>query len=610
MKPFSDHHRFEQNSGDDPFFLTGSNGSIGELPRSFSGALAGKEQFRLSFNVTSNRQMLACSSSIYYFNVVNGTWNLPSNSSQDHVGPFDKFAFCTAWQNPSGTFGDMATAGSVFIEDAKGFDAYGRSVCSGSLDIFRQVGWPSLINTTKNQTIEVIGKGFNSAKEIFPYLTTDYKKSVQRSTLYDASANETFELNIKEQFLIEKVVFEIPFSAGQSWFDDLTTTCLAYGKGNYNESSPQEIKNPTFYYDKGGPGLTLSLFCQKNYGTQKIRDLILTGLITHSADAQGDIRARLYDYPITEGGINPLVIVETMGLKNPSSVVTKNASSQFTGSIIVKTSAKISNGASGFVSSFGYAFNQGIIDLLDTQPKPPDLTDEQWNNIKKMFRSMSLQKYLESCRDTFSRKKIISNRLGPGFNFFQGNILNGDEHYFTVSSLDPFGRGMTGFAPSGGSIFGKEYFTPQINTDGTTLIDNPYYIEDPERIDNVVNEISSTFDTVFKTFGYSPPKPPGLETSYVLNISDGNLFSGETESPYLINPGDKLILAISKTRPAISGSKHIVPDSNAADIGYQRMTDWSNLIGDKSGHDVCLITGSINMTIYGSYVKAGSRYSL
>lgn len=593
MKPFTDHNRFEQGMRDDPFYASGSYASVGEEPGTFSTSLFGKDQIKLSFKVTNKCQMLPNSSSIYYFNIADGTWNIPNNSVLDHVGPFDKFSYCTAWNPPSGTFGLKATAGSIFIEDAKGFDAYGRNLCSGSLDIFRQTDW----SFPKNQSIEIIGNGFDSAKDIFPYLVEDYKNSVQRSNLYDAESNQTFELDIQESFLIEKVVFEIPFSMGQTWFQDMTTTCLSYGKGLYGKEHPTEMP-PTFYYDKGGPALTLSLFCQKDYGDQKIRDLILSSLITHADDSSGIVKARLFDMPVTEGGINPLILLETYGLKNPSAVVEKNIYSQFTGSVVVKSKASISNGASGFVSTAGVIFNNGIVNI-----SPPPLPPEQW----KEFLNLTLNKFLSSCQETFSKKFVVSNNIGPGYKFAKGNLL-GSSNYFTLGSIDPFGRGMTGFSQSGGSVFGREYYTPQIDMDGTSLIDNPYFINSNEKIVDVVSNISSTFDNVFKTFPYSHPPTPGYEVTYVLNISDGNLFSGEKDSPYLVNPGDRLVLALSKTRPAISGSRHIVPDSLSADKGFQEMIDFSNLIGDKSGHDVCLLTGSINITFYGSYIREGSRY--
>lgn len=587
MKPFSEVARHEQENGNDPFYATGSIGSIGEKPGSFRTSLSNKEQIRLSFVVKNKVKMLPNSSSIYYFNGASGQWNIPGTAVADHGGPFGKFAYSTAWYPPSGSTGIQATAGSVFIEDAKGFDAYGRPVASGSLEIFRQSG----LSNPKNQSIEIIGSGYNSAKDIFPYLAENYEKSIQRSSLYDAKFEETFELNINEPFLIEKAVIEFPFSAGTSWFSDMTATCLAYGKGKYG--SPGTAMPPSFYYDKGGPVLTLSLFCQKPYGSQKIRDLVLSETITHLSDSVGFVGARLFDYPVTEGGTKPLVLIEARGYSDSSCVITKNSQSQFTGSVVVKSAAGVSNGASGYISTYYLVGNSGI------GTAAPGAT------------ALTLQTFLTSCIENFSKSTTNSRDIGPSTKFppfpTPGNFIGG-ENYFTLNSLDPFGRGMTGFAPSGGSIFGGEYITPQIRLDGISEIRNPYYIKQSERIVESVSNISATFDHVFKNFGYSSPPTAGQEVSYVVNVADSSIFSTRKDSPYLVHPGDKFVLAISKTRPAISGSEHIVPNSAAANIGYQTMTKYSNLIGEVSGHDVCLNTGSINITFYGSYVRGGNSY--
>jgi hypothetical protein len=92
-------------------------------------------------------------------------------------------------------------------------------------------------------------------------------------------------------------------------------------------------------------------------------------------------------------------------------------------------------------------------------------------------------------------------------------------------------------------------------------------------------------------------------------VGNPEYFTSKDTSPYLINPGDKLILSISKTRPTVSASIHDVPNPAAADIGYQNLKSYTTMTGSSSGHDVCLNTGSINITFYGSYVRAGNSYT-
>ena len=95
-------------------------------------------------------------------------------------------------------------------------------------------------------------------------------------------------------------------------------------------------------------------------------------------------------------------------------------------------------------------------------------------------------------------------------------------------------------------------------------------------------------------------------------------FTSKKNSPYLINPGEKLILAASKTRPAFETVKLKVMDTapgspSDPSTGTCLLLSSSTLYdvdygGPARGHDVCFNTGSINITFYGSYVKEGSEF--
>ena len=559
MKPFSESGIYDSVS--DPFFITGSIG-IGEIPNSFAGRLRDKEQIRLTFSVDNPVKMLPNTSSIYYYNHTSRQWNIPTRSVDDHVGPFQRYSFPTYdidLIGGSGLTDNDLTRGSVVVEDAKGFDAYGRVVASGSLDIFRQV-LPSNQNEYC-QTIEVIGQN-RSIESTIDYMTNDYSGSVQRAQIYDASNSETFTLNIDKPFLIEKAVIEIPFNLGSTWFQDKTATCYGFATGTW-QGTDQIGTSGYAYVDKGGPAITVSMFCQKKYGSSSIRDLIMSGTITHDGDIRQGAKVRY----LGNFGV-PVYVIEAIGMNSSGScVVARNNGNSFTGSAVVKMTAAISNGIGNSI--------QGVYGIKDVAVSgyytPAD--------------------FIVFATDVISSQQVSLDY----FNQISNNVNS------SVTSIDPFGRGMTGFSPSGGSIFGGEYVTPQ---QPSKFVNNPYYIETQYERSVMISDVTDALVHMLTTPG-SSPKTIGA----MIVGADFPNFSANKDSPYLVNPGEKLVLAISKTRPAVSASGHDIPDAASALIGRSRLVRHVPLTGSVTGHDVTLATGSINITLYGSYVRQGSRYT-
>jgi hypothetical protein len=583
MRPFSEANLFEQNNNDDPFYATGSIGSIGETPGSFSSALQNKDQIKLSFSILEKTQMLPKSSSIYYLNIGDKKWNIPSSAQSEHKGPFQNFAFKTQWSPASGTSGASTgyTIGSKFLEDYKGFDPYGRPMASGSANIYRHT------LTDSNQTIEGIGQlTTTDTNVVIPFLFNDYPNSVQRSSIYNATQSECFELELEKPFLLEKFVCEIPITLGENWFKDLTTTSFSHASGYY--AGTQATPNYG-YFDRGGPAITISLMCQKKYGQETIRDLIASQVITHEEDAKGNTALRTYPDPYTEGGVQqPLIMLAACGLVDPSvCIVQRPENLEFTGSITIKLTPTISNGSSAI-------FNSGCIITGSIDPLIDVFFPGAVGTV--IFTESMFQTYLSN----FFAKEKISTKEFVGGGLFLGLLA---PNVFTVTNIDPFGRGMTGFSPSGGSIFGGEYATPQ----NPTQMDNPFYIKNDNTRQEVITEIISQLSAVRAGYGFIPTR---FDTTWINFIGDSNYFVSKKQSPYLINPGDKLLLTVSKTRPAAISSQHNVPDSASAEIGYQTLISLGNVTGSYLGHDsVYLNTGSVNMSFYGSYVRAGNSYT-
>ena len=143
------------------------------------------------------------------------------------------------------------------------------------------------------------------------------------------------------------------------------------------------------------------------------------------------------------------------------------------------------------------------------------------------------------------------------------------QRYRSIISVNNLGRGGTGFEPSGRSILGKEFTTSnQFNG-----YDNPFYLYKDE---NTLSDLAhraryGTYNTIYlmSTISRQENKP----------------------SPYLVFPGDKLILSVSKSRPHFFSNQVSKPYTSGS-----------------IQHDIKLTTGSINITLYGSLVSNGQEF--
>lgn len=533
LEPFKEVSLFEQGNFDVPFFASGSLPEIGN--GTFDSELKNKVKINLSFSINSQTAMLAKTSSIYYLNVQNGSWELPQNAVSEMVGPFEK--------NGVGYLGLGNSEGAWFLEDAIGFDAYGNCLASGSLDKYRySAGSPA-------QSSEFLGDFYDTyvhAERFAKLMTGENPKSFQVNSKYDANADQLFSLPIDQPFLIEKVVYEIPFCFGNDWFLDRTTTFpITASGGDYINTTTAVGSTVTFLHDEGGPGITVSLLSQVAYGTGSIRDLVSHDLITHT----DDVTSRLDIYTFNSGTLGERFLVTTVGvdkLVSPGGIISgtlKNGITSFTGSAEVRSEASISNGIKLSSTYLG-------IGLLGS-------------NTTAAFKSI-----------------------------FGTKVMN--PNYFLLTGHNPFGRGMTGFSPSGGSIFGAEYSLPQKIFESK----NYFYEENPTIREEKANE-----NLAIPGVGNILAEKPLNDISWCPN----SFFTVKKQSPYLVYPGQKLMIAVSKTRPIF---KNISLRTNNTDMVYARasLVSSSYYYTSPAGHDVQFNTGSLNVTIYGSYVRADGAY--
>lgn len=500
---------------------------------------------------------------MYYFNNKNGSWSIPQGSTGDIKSAMENTSVNTNIMATAGGqepyAGATNTLGSYFVHESIGFDCYGNSLISGSLNVFRTVTNSSFEAGTAykrgNHTFNEAGYKFGKTPEnSAELLMSDYPKSVQRNESYNASKDEIFTLPIDQPFLIEKIVLDVPLKLGQNWFLDRTATIpisASYDGLQLNSSGgsgdPAEVQ---YLIDEGGPGITFSLFCQKPYkkGT-KIRDLISKRTLTHSNDSL-NLALRLNHTDNSAGTRVIDAYLQGIPEQNFPQYVT-GSNNKFSGSINLQMIPTICNG----------------IKTLDTY------TFEKQAGSGVAWPSEKLKSWLRS-------NKI---KLSTAY----------------INSLDAFGRAMTGFSPSGGSIFGREYLTnDSVATDG--LHANNFYCAYDSKYNNEISTITTLTNTFNPTAAIN------------MNVYDPACLIAEKSSPYLIMPGEELVLAASKSRPALKTVKFnitsdVTDSTNTFAHGKGELIDYeyaSNLpSASVDGHDVQFSTGIVNITIYGSYVK-------
>ena len=518
INPFNEVHQPEQNGSISEYYTTGSR--VDNFGGGFSSHLMSKTQLKFELPIQYPTKMFDVTSSIYYYNktikgfLIPGTTAGNVNAKKDLADPIH-----------------TSVLSDSYPEDARGFSALGSTISSGSLP-----GSISGYGFQSDHAIGFGGTGFGPFKlerqgEI---LSRYYSKSVQNNSDYAPHNDEQFTLPINQPFLIEKIVFEMPFTMGAGWLND-KTTCghqVKYGGSIIGNS-----------FDVAGPAITIALYNQINSGVDIIRDLILTGTIIPHGDNISNVKS--YESQWAPAGPSiPFYIFAPEGFLSfgctPSSVVSANIGTNFTGSVIVPTVAGVSNGIT--IGYYAAASDFATI------------TAGQVAANRKLA------------------KKFLTNEF-TSIDYDYTSIVS------YVKDIDTYGRSGKSFDPSGRSVFGKEFITTQGTTAGSHKFRNPLFVSSsyddfPERIKSAIND--SAFSAI-------------LATAIPL--------SNPTPSPYLVMPGDKLTLSISKMRPLLY-SKGLDPDGGG----------FLDFFTGSLRHDVSISTGSIKMTIYGSLVRDGVEF--
>jgi hypothetical protein len=138
-----------------------------------------------------------------------------------------------------------------------------------------------------------------------------------------------------------------------------------------------------------------------------------------------------------------------------------------------------------------------------------------------------------------------------------------------VLSVSPFGRGAQGLQQSGRCVSGNEYAVLQA-------------MRDPSGV-SAANPLSTGSLTTAQQNALTSSGFAAMAAGVIPLIS-------HFPSPYLLMPGDRLVLSISKMRPYLYGGAAGIPQHSG------------------SNHDIFLKAGDINVTLYGSLAQSGNEF--
>lgn len=413
----------------------------------------------------------------------------------------------------------------------RGFTPIGTSVSSGSIvNGFGEVG-------SGDYPCDYIFENWPNAMAKGTQAQLD--SDVLSRTRYCPTQDQVTKFKTDYPFLVEKIVIELPIEAGPGWFNDRTRYCSIGWADTGDFAGPNNT-------DFGGPGLTVSLMHNvRMVGEDQIRyqtiyrNLIASGVITHAMDMSSSFDIIQSNH--IPGTTN--VTLSRSGFSQfgtPSAVVGSLNTTSFTGSVTIPMTAAISNG------------------MLVTSKI----------NIRHVSSSIPFHQILTS---TFCQETIQFNNSGD----YQKWISE-------ISAFNPFQRNNGGLIiPNDGrTLFGGQFASPQGEiVDGSSIFTakNPFYFD--ANLKNVPVYLRTMWET---------------GSTNMSNVALALInFEKNTPAPYLLMPGDDLVVAISKSRPAISCSYGTTGSLN---LDYY------------THHDIKINTGTMYVTLYGSYVRGNKEF--
>ena len=331
------------------------------------------------------------------------------------------------------------------------------------------------------------------------------------------------------------------------WFNDKTTCNKAFGDlGLAAGLTSGSI-------DFGGPGITFAVMCGRKSLNISYLDIIASGTIIPSGDDVKDVV--LYK----NTGMNNYVL-RPIGFKsfsNATKVISGGSSGIYDNRIKLELTPSVAGGLT-------LARND-----RSTHIKVSGGTDysRDYNRTK--------------CVQLLTSPTLIAAGESE-FNALDNSSVNADYSIRStriyLQQLSPLSRGTTGVEFSGNSILGGNI----ANFNFESEVSNPLYY-------SASGSLSSEFKTKIDSANFA------FEAISLYSLVDSR------PSPYLIMPGDKLSISLSKTRPVIYKMFRTQAFGSIDDYGSNTLTG--------SHGTVMLNTGSIDITLYGSYVRDGVEFN-
>ena len=446
----------------------------------------------------------------------------------------------------------------------------------------------------------------------------------------DVARSGTIHLDsiLDKQFLIEKVIFDIPLAAGPGWTQDTTRTKRTTGFDDYyvTPAFPAARTSATagslcdvvndWPIDVGGPCVTVGLMNQTRAPTHAVRDLIVSGTIIPKIDDSSSINIEkshvlpivdfndgshrtLTHYSITQQGFRAFNL-------EPGAVVVPNAAGYFTGSVTVPLKVMTSNGFTVWPRIMTGPSGSSYFAKAQTANghTPGDTAFEQ-NDYMYYAESNKMTMMIQDANGvSLSTPTIQMGEYGNEFVTLETTyIYNGITAAqpglgSRIASTNPLGRSQFGFTHTGRSI------RDMIGVTSTNVKNVLYPFKD---------QISSYISSIYALPNSSWMDSDGATQSTDRFIPDVvTVVESQQYAPYLVDPKDELIFFMSKCRPIKSASLSMLQHDSGTfdafspgDITHSVGRVYATLTGS---HDIRVISGTLNITLIGSYVKENQEH--
>lgn len=603
---------YQETASVSDFYATGS--SLEVFGNGFTAPLKSKTQFHFSLPVTKQTTMPESLPSFYYYDVDKKMWKLvdPDGYRQ----PASSFSYYREgevaanlrFRDGAGTDESSSYQWPLYrvVETSRGFDAVGRKIVSGTNAIKYTIQTPSWFPLSY-QTDSAIGSLYNVKRfdgdvgaTFFPRtqfleesksaITREYRNSLTDNPNFFPQKSQMFDFTVDQPFLIEKVVVSVPLYINGEWFNDVTTCTRPYVDPTYSINDPNAAGRFIGPIDFGGPGITFALMCaRRGEGpNNSYLDLIASGTITHVNDMTASVVLKK-DPGMEHHSMRPTGFIS---FSNPTCVIS-GTNNVFEGSAKLEMEASVAGGLTFARNDRSYLTASFYYDGSPSAIAEAAAYVES-NRDKAKFLLCSPELFTEGETFANTNDRISSEVSVPGAGFvnivsvFDANPTPAGYSYRSpriyLQQISPLSRGSSKMNFNGNSVLGGNIAAFNLEN----KVKNPLYAgytknSLPTDYTDQINSSSFRFDAV-------------------------SLYSAvdSRPAPYLMLPGDKITISMSKTRPAIDRAKDSGTQFQPFMGGVGARYDEYILTG--SHGTVMLNTGSINITVYGSYIQEGMEY--